>query len=303
MATALTSYTLTSDINSALALKQATIASGVSTGDALFDASTSTIKKIVFDADFTTSVTAAKASVSLSTPLSQLQTSLSNFAVSGFELFAQNKLKRIQVPLNTSLGVPLQMAENTTGQLELLSNSYSSSMSDTLLAQKQASLVVSNVSGSSMLSGNVLKRIDVGTNLSLADSGHALTLTNTLDISTKQDALTIPTSASGTPCIDMPAGTIRKLQTSGDSIVALSTINRGATLNFACDGYTKSQITTYLAGKQDTLTNTGAGSVDLLYNGMLRGLSFSGPLGHAWAQNFNEIILTCNSNEHSQQFS
>jgi hypothetical protein len=222
IATALTSYTLTSDINSALAQKQDTLVSGVSTGDFLFDASTNTVKKIDFTADFQTSNTGAKLSVALSTPLSQLQPSLSNFAVSGFELFAQNKLKRIQVPINLSLGVPLVMSESTTGQLELTSNSYSSSMTDTLLAQKQASLVVSNVSGSSLLSGSVLKRVDVGTGLSLSDSGHALTLANTMD-------------------------------------------------------------------------NWGAGSVDLLYNGALRGLSFSGPLGHAYAQNFAEVIIDCNA--------
>ena len=67
----------------------------------------------------------------VNTHLAGKQDTVSNFSGSGFELFASGKLKRLDVPLSLSLGVPLQMAENTAGTLTLTSNSYSSSMVDT----------------------------------------------------------------------------------------------------------------------------------------------------------------------------
>jgi len=227
--------------------------------------------------------------VSLQSALSTKQDTLSNYSVSGYELFSSNKLKRIQVPINLTLGAPLVMSETTTGQLELISTSYSSSVTDTLLAAKQASLTVSAVAGSSLLNGAVLKRIAVsGTGLTISDSGHALTLTQ--DLSSKQDALTIPASATGTPCIDMPAGVIRKFQTSGDSIISMSTVNSGQTIDIAADGYTKSQITSYLAGKQDTIQN-GTSGIPLLVSGVLRTLSFSGAIAYAFSNYNTEIAI------------
>ena len=291
IAAAVSAYTLTSTLTTQLAAKQDLLSSAGGTGNAIL--ASNMVKRIDFDGDFAISDNGSIITVSLTSALSTKQDNLTNFSGSGFELFDSGKLRRLNVPLNTSLGVPLQMAENA-GVLTLTSNAYSYQMVDTLLAAKQATLSVSSVSGSTLLNGTTLKRIAVaGTGLSISDSGHALTLTQ--DLSSKQDALTIPTSASGTPCIDMPAGVIRKFQTSGDGIISMSTVNSGQTIDIAADGYTKAQITAYLAGKQDTLTNSGAGSVALLYNGALRGLSFSGPLGHAFAQNFNEVILTCNS--------
>ena len=91
---------------------------------------------------------------------------LSSYSVSAFELLSGSSIKRINVPLNLSLGVPLQMAENTTGELTLTSNSYAYTQVDTLLAAKQAALSVSAVSDSTLLNGTVLKRIAVsGTGL------------------------------------------------------------------------------------------------------------------------------------------
>ena len=290
IAAAVSAYTLTSTLTTQLGAKQNLLSSPGGTGTAILDGST--IKRVDYDASFSVTDANDKISVSLSTPLSSKQDALSNFSVTGFELFSSNKLKRINVPLNLSLGVPLQMAENTTGELTLSSNSYAYTQVDTLLAAKQAALSVSAVAGSTLLNGTTLKRIAAGTGLSIADSGHALTLN--ADLSSKQDALSLNASASGQPVIDMDHDTVRKLDTAGDSIVTISQANSGGTLRFTCDGYTKSQITTYLAAKQDTLTNWGTG-VDLFYNGALRGLSVSGPLGVAFAQNFNEIILTCNS--------
>ena len=290
IAAAVSAYTLTSTLTTQLAAKQDNLTSAGGTGNAILDSNV--IKRIDFDGDFAISDNGSKITVSLSSALSTKQDTLSNYSVSGFELFSSNKLKRINVPLNLSLGVPLQMAENTSGELTLTSNSYAYTQVDTLLAGKQAALSVSSVSGSTLLNGTILKRIAAGTGLSIADSGHALTLT--VDLSSKQDALSLNASASGQPVIDMDHDIVRKLDTAGDNIVTISQANSGATLRFTCDGYTKSQITTYLAAKQDTLTNWGTG-VDLLYNGALRGLSVSGPLGVAFAQNFNEIILTCNS--------
>ena len=217
------------------------------------------------------------------------------------------------------------MVENNTGELTLTSNSYSYQMTDTLLNAKQAALSVSSVSGSSLLSGSVLKRIAAGTGLSIADSGHALMLTNTLDWSTKQDVLQVNASAGGTPVIDMGNNTVRKLETSGDAIVQLSTQNAGATLRLSCDGHTKARIATLLSSYATTssvtadtatsasasyldavtytntaisnnaITNHTGTGVDLLYNGALRNLSFSGAIAYAFRNSFQtrEINVPC----------
>ena len=166
-------------------------------------------------------------------------------------------------------------------------------MTDTLLAAKQAALSVSSVSGSTLLNGTILKRIAVsGTGLSISDSGHALTLTQ--DLSSKQDTLTIPASASGTPCLDLSSGrtTVRKFQTSGDSIISMSTVNSGETIQISGDGYTKSQITTYLSGKQDTLANGAGSGVVLLYGNYIRSLAFSGAI--AWGLNGTSTEVNIN---------
>jgi hypothetical protein len=289
IAAAVSAYTLTSTLTTQLAAKQDVLSSAGGTGNAIL--ASNVIKRIDFDGDFAISDNGSKISVSLQSALSTKQDTLSNYSVNGFELFSSNKLKRIQVPINLSLGAPLVMSETTTGQLELISTSYSSSMTDTLLAAKQAELTVSAVSGSSLLNGTILKRIAVsGTGLSIADSGHALTLTQ--DLSSKQDALTIPASASGTPCLDLSSGrtTVRKFQTSGDSIISMSTINSGETIDIAADGYTKSQISNFLAAKQDTITN-GTSAIPLLVSGVLRTLSFSGAIAYAFSNYNTEIAI------------
>ena len=85
----------------------------------------------------------------------------------------------------------------------------------------------------------------------------------------------------------------------------------GGTIQLTTDGHTKAEVASLLASYATTsamtaaiatsasasyldavsftntaiannaLQNSGAGTVDLLYNEALRGLSFSGPLGHA----------------------
>ena len=105
------------------------------------------------------------------------KTTLSNYSVAGSTLLsAGGLLKRLNVTLDIALGVPLTLTENTTGELTLASNSYSYGMVDTLLAAKQNSLSVSSVTGSSLLSGTVLKRLDIGTGLQVSDSGYALNI-------------------------------------------------------------------------------------------------------------------------------
>ena len=217
IAAAVSAYTLTTTLTTQLAAKQDLLSSASGTGNAIL--ASNVIKRIDFDGDFAISDNGSKITVSLTSALSTKQDSLSNYSVNGFELFSSGKLKRLNVPLTTSLGVPLQIAENNTGELTLTSNSYSYQMVDTLLNAKQAALSVSAVAGSTLLNGTTLKRIAAGTGLSIADSGHALTLT--ADLSSKQDALSLNASASGQPVIDMDHDIVRKLDTAGDSIVTM----------------------------------------------------------------------------------
>ena len=73
-----------------------------------------------------------------------------------------------------------------------------------------------------MLNGSILKRIAAGTGLSISDSGHALTLANTLDISGKQDSLTVNNNVGGVPFLDFNTNEVRKIDTAGDAIVTIS---------------------------------------------------------------------------------
>ena len=185
------------------------------------------------------------------------------------------------------------MPENNTGELTLTSHSYAYTQVDTLLAAKQAALSVSSVSGSSLINGTILKRMAAGTELSIADSGHGLTLT--ADLSSKQDALSLNASASGQPAIDMDHDIVRKLDTAGDTIVTISQPNSGGTLRFTCDRMTKSEINTALALKQDTITNAAGVGVNLLYNNTIRTQNFGGAIAYAFSNSFNtlEINVPC----------
>ena len=291
IAAAASAYTLTSTLTAQLAAKQDNLTSASGTGNAILNANV--IKRIDFDGDFAVSDNGSKITVSLRSALSTKQNTLSNFNVTGFELFSSNKLKRINVPLNISLGAPLSMTESQTGELTLTSNSYSYQMTDTLLNAKQATLRVSSVSGSTLLNGTILKRIVAGTRISIADSGHALTLT--VDLSSKPYALSLNASASGQPVLDMDHDIVRKIDTAGDSIVTISQANNGGALRFTCDGMTKSEIHTALALKQDTITNAAGVGVNLLYNGAIRTLIFGGAIAYAFSNTFNtlEINVPC----------
>ena len=66
------------------------------------------------------------------------------------------------------------LQENTVGQLDLVCTSYSSTVTDTLLATKQPSLVVSNVTGESLLNGTTLKRLNFSSDHTVSVSGGAL---------------------------------------------------------------------------------------------------------------------------------
>ena len=145
IAAAVSAYTLTTTLTTQLAAKQNNLTSAGGTGNAILAGST--IKRVDFDASFSVTDANDKISVSMSTPLSSKQNTLSNYSVSGFELLSGSSIKRINVPLNLSLGVPLQMAENNTGELTLTSNSYAYTQVDTLLAAKQAALSVSFIRG------------------------------------------------------------------------------------------------------------------------------------------------------------
>ena len=59
--------------------------------------------------------------------------------------------------------------------------------------------------------------------------------------------------------------------------------------------YTKSQMTAYLAAKQDTLTNAARTGVDLLCTGTIRTLNFGGAIAYAFSNSFNtlEINVPC----------
>ena len=72
-------------------------------------------------------------------------------------------------------GSSLSLTEATAGQLLVTSTAYTANATNTLLSAKQNALTVSSVTGSSLLSGTVLKRLNFDTgDFSVSDSGHAL---------------------------------------------------------------------------------------------------------------------------------
>ena len=185
IAGAVSAYTLTSALTSLLAAKQATLSSASGGGIPVLDGTS--VRRIDSTGDSIVQLSESAGVIMLTadgrtkgeitTLLAGKQDTLSNYSVAGSTLLsAGGLLKRLNVTLDIALGVPLTLTENTTGELTLASNSYSYGMVDTLLAAKQASLSVSAVTGSSLLSGTVLKRLDIGTRLQVSDSGHALNI-------------------------------------------------------------------------------------------------------------------------------
>ena len=252
IAAAVSAYTLTSTLTTQLAAKQDLLSSAGGTGNAIL--ASNVIKRIDFDGDFAISDNGSKITVSLSSALSTKQDNLTNFSgVSGFELFSSGKLKRLNVPLSTSLGVPLQMAENNTGELTLTSNSYSYQMVDTLLAAKQATLSVSSVAGSTLLNGTTLKRIAAGDGIAINDSGHSLELSSNLAV----DA-----SAGGTPVVDLRSDgsqIVRKLDlhsSNSSQIVQMS--SSGGRILLTTDGHTKAEVASLLSSYATTAAMTAA---------------------------------------------
>ena len=71
---------------------------------------------------------------------------------------------------------PLSFTEATNGQLLLTNTAYTQSAVDSLLLLKQPALTVSGVTMSSLLNGQVLKRLDFDSVFSVSDSGHALNI-------------------------------------------------------------------------------------------------------------------------------
>ena len=124
-------------------------------------------------------------------------------------------------------------------------------MVDTLLNAKQAALSVSSVSGSSLLSGSVLKRVAAGNGISITDSGHSLELSSRLAVNA---------SAGGTPVIDLRSDgsqVVRKLDvhgSNGSQIVQLST--SGGRMLLTTDGHTQAEIASLLSSYATTSSVT-----------------------------------------------
>lgn len=130
-----------------------------------------------------------------------------------------------------------------------------------------------------------------GTGLSIADSGHALTITQ--DLSSKQDTLTVNNNVGGIPVLDFNTNEVRKIDTAGDAIVTVSQANSGSTIRLTCDGMTRAEVTAAIAAV--AITNAAGTSVNLVYNGAIRTLSFSGAIAYAFSSSFNtlEVSVPC----------
>ena len=185
--------------------------------------------------------------------------------------------------LDLDLGVPLTLTENTTSQLTLASNPYSYEMVDTLLAAKQNSISVSSVSGSSLLSGTVLKRLDFDTSdFSVSDSGHALNVS----ISGKQDTISSSPGAGEGERKDLWSGSIiRCLEFFPSNVFSTLTgsDNINVTLDlssYATTAAVNTAISTATTSKQDSLqwlSATGTPMIDPTTLNVLR-LDASPPL-------------------------
>ena len=266
IAAAVSAYTLTSALTPLLNAKQATLTSASGSGIALLD--TTTIRRIDSTGDsilqlsesggVITLTTDGRTKAEITTLLAGKQDSISNYSVTGSTLLDSGGLKRLNVTLDIALGVPLTLTENTTGQLTLASNSYSYGKVDTFLAAKQNALSVSSVTGSSLLSGTVLKRLDFDTgDFNVSDSGHALNVS----ITGKQDSLINSTGAGEGERIDLwngSAGWVRCLEFFPSNVFSTLTgsDNINVTLDlssYATTAAVNSAIATANTSKQDSL--------------------------------------------------
>ena len=136
----------------------------------------------------------------------------------------------------------------------------------TLLAATQNSISVSSVTGSSLLNGTILKRLDLDTgDFSVSDSGHALNLS----ITGKQDSLVSSTGAGEGERIDLwnsGAKWIRCLEFFPSNV--FSRLTGSDAINGTLDTSafsTAASLTSGLAGEKDSLqflTATGTSMID-----------------------------------------
>jgi len=210
---------------------------------------------------------------------------LTNNATAFTELLVGNSLRRLRAGNNVTVqvtGGDVEIAATgglTTSDLNTALADYTTTTAlTTLLANKQDLVSSAAGTGNALFSGSTVKRLDFNNDFTVSDNGSivSVALANTYatqtyvisQLSGKQDALSTDQTASGIPVIDLPYDKVRRLDVSGDSIVQLSTVNSGGTIQLTCDGYLKSQIDGFLAGKQGTLSNnSGSTGTELLTGG------------------------------------
>ena len=78
-----------------------------------------------------------------------------------------------------------------------------------------------------------------------------------------------PLGTGGTPVIDGGYDNVRKIDVNSPLSYV---VQSGITIKLSCDSYTTSQVNTYLANKQDTISNNNTSYTDLLTSNTLRRL-------------------------------
>ena len=84
----------------------------------------------------------------------------------------------------------------------------------------------------------------------------------------KNDSLNFP-AGGGSPLIDASYNNVRRIDTNSQLSY---TVQNGVTIKLSCDCYSKSESDTYLANKQDTISNNSSSGTELLTTNTLRRL-------------------------------
>jgi hypothetical protein len=187
----------------------------------------------------------------------------------------------------------------------LASNSYSYGMVDTLLAAKQNSLSVSSVTGSSLLSGTVLKRLDFDTgDFSVSDSGHALNVS----ITGKQDSISASPGSGEGERIDLwnsSAGYVRCLEFFPSNVFSTLTGSDNINVSLDLSAYALTSSVTLLLSQNASAAVTARNALylDALAADDAHAYSKSVSDGRYWQQGADLLQLDHNTDTRYLRFS
>ena len=257
IASALTSYATTSSLTTLLAGKQATLTSASGSGTTILDGTT--VRRLnTAGNESVVAMTESGGVITLTIDgytkaqvdgfISSVSASLTDANVTGTPLRTSgSELKRLHV------AGPLSLTEATAGQLLLTNTAYTQSATDSLLLAKQPALTVSGVTGSSLLNGQILKRLDFHSVFSVSDSGHALNIS----ASGLQESLINSTGAGEGERIDLwnsGAKWVRCLEFFPSNVFSTATGSDNINVTSDTSSFVSTtSLTTGLAGKQKSL--------------------------------------------------